>query len=103
MELLLSNINVKNIRICGIDGKERQNLKELVNIPFEDENLTNYEVACTLSHVKAISIIEYLEGDYFMICEDDISIENLHYFDINLFDIIKNAPYFEILMVYHLV
>ena len=99
MNELLSNINIKNIRIDAIDGKKRDNLRDLINIPFEDENLTNYEIACTLSHIKAINMIDKLEGEYFMICEDDISLENIILFNEDLNSIIKNSPEFDILLI----
>ena len=38
--------------------------------------MTKYEFACLLSHIKAITSLKDTDGNYFMICEDDISLKN---------------------------
>jgi GR25 family glycosyltransferase involved in LPS biosynthesis len=62
--------------------------------------MTDYEIACTLSHLKAINIANSLEGNYFMICEDDISFDNISLFKENLEDIITSCPTLDILILY---
>jgi len=99
MKDLLSNINIPNTRIKAIDGKEKNNLKNSINIEFERE-LPNNQISVTLSHIKAINYLNNIDGEYFMICEDDISFNNIKYFQEDLKTIILNSPEFDILMLY---
>lgn len=71
----------------------------LNDIKFE-RNLSNREIGCVLSHLKAISQIKELEGEYFLICEDDISFDNINLFQEDLNQIINNSPSFEILILF---
>jgi GR25 family glycosyltransferase involved in LPS biosynthesis len=99
MELILHNINIQNHRIEAIDGNNLDNVK-LNNINMI-KKLSNYEIACCLSHIKSINYLNSIDGDYFMICEDDIAINNLYYFNKKtLKDIIFEAPNFDILLLY---
>ena len=98
MEKILINITIPNIRINAIDGNTIENINDLVKINFQ-RNLNKYEIACTLSHIKAINFLENIEGNYFMICEDDILLNNLILFNIDLETIIKKAPKFDILLI----
>jgi GR25 family glycosyltransferase involved in LPS biosynthesis len=99
MEKLLNNINIKNTRINAIDGKNNNTKDFLHNIELNRE-LSNYEIACTLSHIKAINKIKDIDGEYFLILEDDITFDNISIFEENLEDIIKNSPDFDILILY---
>ena len=95
MENIFKNINISNYRISAIDGLK------LVRPNYNYErSMSNYEIACTLSHLKAIKYLSELSGNYFMICEDDICFNNLYYFKEDLETIIKNAPDFDILMIH---
>lgn len=97
---LLGDINIDNRRIKAIDGKEQDLMAIINNISYKP-NITNREIACCLSHIKAINSLKYEKGEYFMICEDDISFDNLKYFKKNdLKKIINNAPNFDILMLH---
>jgi len=92
---LLKYLNIKNSKISAIDGKT-----EDLNEYKKNNNMTNYEIACCLSHIKAISYLKDIDGNYFMICEDDINFNNVKYFTINLEKIIKDAPKdFDILII----
>ncbi len=95
MEQILSNINIPNYRISAIDGKELI----VPNYTFE-RKMSNYEIACTLSHIKAIKYLSELSGNYFMICEDDICFNNLAFFTEDLKTIIEKSPEFDILMIH---
>ena len=97
MENLFKNINIPNTRINAIDGKN-EDVKSYVNTDYE-RNLSDYEIACTLSHIKAINYLKNINGNYFMICEDDISFNNINLFNETLQDIIKNSPPFDILLL----
>jgi len=105
MENLLKDVNLPNIRINAINGRNNKiDLQSIIkDIPKGNNNLQNEQIACTLSHIKAISSLKYENGDYFMICEDDISFDNIKYFPEyhDLKNIIENAPSdFEVLMIY---
>jgi GR25 family glycosyltransferase involved in LPS biosynthesis len=94
---LLKNINIPNIRINAIDGNKK-NIHDMIKVEYE-KKLSNYELACTLSHIKAINYCFNLDGDYFMIIEDDISFNNLNLFDYDLNKIIQESPNFDILLI----
>ena len=98
MENILNNIDIPNTRINAIDGNILD-INNLSNVNFKRE-LTKYEIATTLSHIKSINYLKNLDGNYFMICEDDISFDNLAFFKKSLKDIINKAPKFDILMLY---
>ena len=95
IENLFSKINIPNTRISAIDGKDG-NLNKSIKFYH---NMTNYEIATTFSHIKAITFLQKLEGDYFCICEDDITFDNIKYFNNDLNDIISKAPNFDILLI----
>jgi GR25 family glycosyltransferase involved in LPS biosynthesis len=96
---LLKDINIPNYRISAIDGKAYKDIKSIYgDIPLSKE-LTNSEIACTLSHIKAINYFKNIPGDYFIICEDDICFNNIILFDKNLETIIKECPKFDILLL----
>jgi len=99
MEKLLKQIDIPNYRISAIDGKAYKDIKSIYgDIPLQ-KKLNNSEIACTLSHIKAINFLKDIDGKYFIICEDDISFENIIFFDKNLETIIKECPKFDILMI----
>ena len=112
MDRLLELCNVNNERISAVDGKNFDVFSILGNLrtvpQYKDfyngkviyRKMKTSEVGCTLSHIKAINLLNNEPGEYFMICEDDISFENLVYFpNTSLEKIIKNAPDFEILIL----
>ena len=93
MENILKNIDIPNIRISAIDGDTYHFTYKFL------DNMNKYEKGCILSHLKSIQYLQYIEGEYFMICEDDITFRNINLFNNNLQDIIDNAPQFEILII----
>ena len=76
MEQQLKEYDINNhVRVEGIDGKELDFEK------YRDKcmNRTEYELGCTLSHLKAIKSA-YNNGDeYALIFEDDCSFEFVKY------------------------
>ena len=95
----LEPINIPNTRIKAVDGKNQEMIKKFKKGLVY--SISDIEFACLLSHIKAISFCENLPGEHFLIVEDDVSFKkNLAFFRISLKDIIKNAPPFEILMIY---
>jgi len=98
MQDKLQKILVENTRIEAIDGKNAALMKKYKqNI---HSKLSDYELACLLSHIKAISFLRGKKGDYFLVLEDDVSFANFQYFNFGLDKIIKNSPPFDILMVF---
>ncbi len=99
MNNILKDINIKNERISAIDGKFN-NVESIVSKLNLNRKLSNTEIACTLSHIKAINSFKNEHGDYFMVCEDDISFSNLvHFRNVDLQKIIKSAPNFDVLLL----
>jgi len=92
MEDIFKFINIKSERIIAINGSN------IVNFKY-DHTLTPGELGCVLSHIKSISSLENCTGEYFMICEDDISLNNTILINKTLKDIILNAPKFDILLI----
>lgn len=87
----------QSIRISGIDGK----IEPVLSYIPTKTTLSPLNIACTLSHIKAISYLSTLDGQYFMICEDDITLKNLKLMKNDLATIIKNAPAnFDILKIH---
>jgi GR25 family glycosyltransferase involved in LPS biosynthesis len=104
-ESLLSNILWINLK----NSVERRNnmMNQLNFIPIKDTRieaiipetnlflntdlrLTPPELSCLSSHFKALELVKELEGEYFMICEDDVVFENETMGILN--SIIKNMP-----------
>jgi len=93
----LSNIkDISNTRIQGIDGND----DVAKYISHNNSTITQHELACTLSHLKAINYLKMLDGNYFMILEDDVSFEYMKYIPHDLEKIIKDSPPFDILQLH---
>ncbi len=107
MKEVLNVLNLQNYRISAIDGR----LEECVNTRFFESidspypNQSNKEYAVLLSHLKAITYYCSLkESDLIhgigMICEDDLSLDFLNYWEKPIFEIVSLLPEtWEILML----
>ena len=93
-ENILKNIKIPNERISSVDGSKLI----LPNLTYE-RNISTYELACLLSHIKTISTLKNTEGNYFLICEDDFMLNNTIFFSKDLKQIIQNCPSFDILSI----
>lgn len=83
---LLKN-NIYATRIEGVDGRN-----VLPRVICSDSKITPYEIACTLSHLKAI-ITAYSEGDESaIIFEDDVSFQLVPYWDTTISQLVETAP-----------
>lgn len=98
---LLGNFNIKNIRINAVDGTIEHNInrKYFYNIDGYDKypNYTNKEYAILLSHLntidKFIMIDEsMLQYGVALICEDDLSLDFINYWNKDIKSIINEAP-----------
>lgn len=76
-----------------------KNMRELfsnINIPYTRiYGLNSY----ILTQLKAIALLNEMDGNNFMICEDDVNFDYINFFDENLDTIIKKAPDFDILIL----
>lgn len=97
---LLKNINIPSTRISAIDGSKGDLRKMMKDLNIDTIYTSNPEIGCTLSHIKAISHLSTLPGEYFLVLEDDVTLDNLCLFDITLKDIIKTCPKFDILQLH---
>ena len=97
MAHLLKNIDVPNTKISAVDG-----LLEKVEDYIEntETHLSDYEIACTLSHIKALSYLNDCPGNYFLVVEDDVCVDNLYFLKENLQTIISEAPSFDIMLLF---
>ena len=98
MENILKNIHIPSYRIKAVDGKN-EDVRKIMNGINLERNMTNSEIACTLSHLKAINYLSKLKGYYFMICEDDVIFDNINVINEDLKNIIKKCPDFDILLL----
>ena len=98
MTELLENINIPNTRINAINYKNNDVRNIISNVQLE-RDLSNYDIARTLSHIKAINYIKNIDSNYFLILEDDITFDNINIFEEDLNDIIKKSPDFDILIL----
>jgi GR25 family glycosyltransferase involved in LPS biosynthesis len=95
MENIFDKIPTENFYIQAIDGKENA----YISNTFKDSTLSKYEIANTLSHLKAINFLNQKEGNYFLILEDNISIKNAKLLEEDIERIIKYSPEFDILVL----
>lgn len=100
MTKLLKLTSIPYSRVDAINGKDNLDLKKkyLNNLEL---SITNTEIACCLSHIKAISKLKKkkINGEYFLVCEDDISLNNLILSKYTLKQIIDSSPEFDILQI----
>lgn len=85
MENIFTKYLIKDVtRIEAIDGKRKMNCKVIRYNAY-----TNSQLACTLSHIKAIKTAYENNNEIAVIMEDDVGFRPIDY---TLDDIIKNAP-----------
>ena len=84
MQKKLDNLNNKIFRIEGVDGKllKMEDIKKKYNV---NDKLSIYEVACALSHLKAVKFAYEKNFQRVIILEDDATFEyfKYHRLDIN--------------------
>ena len=78
--------------ISGYDGRDDDVASYLKGrIP---DNMTQNEVGCVLSHLKAIKhFYEETNEPYVLILEDDVSFDPVKYWNFNWTDFVSNLPY----------
>ena len=97
MENTMKKINIPNERISAINGYD--DITKYYNI--EQKDMDDREKACTLSHFKAFANLKKSEGNYFLVCEDDVMLDIINLHNININQIIEEAPKdFDILLIH---
>jgi GR25 family glycosyltransferase involved in LPS biosynthesis len=95
----LKTIDVSFEKISAIDGSDLKKYDIKINSYFR--KLSDKQIACTLSHCKAICKMNDEIGDIFLVIEDDCNLYKSFIFEEDLNKIIKDAPLdFDILMLY---
>ena len=92
---ILANINIPNIRIIGIDGKNITDFElysSYILLSGKQNSITKIEYACLLSHIKTIDEFSKSQQNIALICEDDISLDFVKYWNKSVYQIINDAP-----------
>ena len=97
IENTLENINILNERISAVNGNDDITK---YSTPI-NKDMDNNEKACTLSHFKAYANLKKSEGNYFLVCEDDVMLDSIILYDINIDQVIKDAPKNFDIMILH--
>ena len=99
MTTILNNFNIKNKRISAINGDD---IKDIKYKYFHSENnifpnYTNKEYAVLKSHLNTIETFSIMDKNDMkynigLICEDDLCLDFLKYWNTDFKNIIENAP-----------
>lgn len=96
IENQLKKYFLKYQRVKGFNGYKIKNSKEDVvdDIKFKNNyiELTNSEIGTVVSHINAIKTSHENGDDIALIMEDDIDLSCLSFNDVNITEILKNAP-----------
>ena len=90
---LLDAYEIQHTRISAIDARGNNDVSDLLVGKFP-ELLTQGELGCTMSHLKAIKYFyEETDLDYIIICEDDIVFDTVPYWPFTWSGFMAAAPY----------
>jgi len=94
METMLSSAGIEGTRISATDGS--QPLGDLIDMPNGFSiRLTPNEMACTISHLRAIHTwLTTSDSDCALICEDDLSFETVEHWPFTWTDLTDSLPYY---------
>lgn len=81
LEKILTECNINNTRICAVDGENLDGIDKEYN--FNDK-CSIYEIACAISHLKAIKKAFDDGNEWSLIIEDDVNFEYLQYHQLPL-------------------
>jgi hypothetical protein len=102
---VLNKFDVMNYRFSAFDGKYIEDIKNKYFISIDNTypNYTNAEYATLLSHLNCIELycntFNNCKYNYGLICEDDLSLEFVKYWKVDLKSIIEELKDFDILML----
>ena len=93
---ILKNININYERHDALDGRKIANIKDKYFDNNEVNNVnninTNSEYAVLYSHLSLIDKLQNIQGEYFLIFEDDLSLDFQKYWNHSIENIINDAP-----------
>jgi GR25 family glycosyltransferase involved in LPS biosynthesis len=97
MVKILNNFNINNIKINAVDGNLVDNIHTKYFYTTDDiyPKYSNKEYAILLSHLNTIEIYSKLSNLNYgvsLICEDDLSLDFINYWNKDLRTIIEEAP-----------
>lgn len=93
MNGLFDQYGIENTRISAIDARGDNDVSDMLvgRIP---DNVSQGELGCALSHLKAIKHFYYeTDLDYIIIVEDDIVFDTVEYWPFTWRGFLSNAPY----------
>jgi hypothetical protein len=102
---VLNKFGIMNYRFNGFDGKYIEDIKNKYFISTDNiyPNYSNAEYATLLSHLNCIELycntFDNCKYNYGLICEDDLSLEFVKYWNVDLKTIIGELKDFDILML----
>ena len=95
MQTLLSNKpfdDIPNYRISATDGKIPNTINKKLGIYTKQDDITDYEYACLISHLNAIQEFSNSNYNIALILEDDVTLEFQKYWKKSISEIINSAP-----------
>lgn len=93
MNSLLDFYEIQHTRISAIDGRNDNDPSEFL-VGKWPELISAGELACTMSHLKAIKYFyEQTDLDYIIICEDDIIFDTVQYWPFTWPTFMSSVPY----------
>jgi GR25 family glycosyltransferase involved in LPS biosynthesis len=105
METILSDSVFDNIpkhRIVATDGKNTTEMHERLGEYSKQNNTSDYEYACLISHLDTIQEFNKSGYNVALVLEDDASLEFKTYWKKSINEVIQNAPNdWEIITLYH--
>ena len=90
-EVLISYVPIPNRRISAVDGAN-EDLGKYFHRVDATPSITQLEIACSLSHLKAIHSLKSQRGDSFLILEDDAVFDNMKMIPYDFEQIIRLSP-----------
>jgi hypothetical protein len=93
MTSLLDFYEIPHTRISAVDARGDNDVSDLLVGKFP-ELISQGELGCTMSHLKAIKHFYYeTDLDYIIICEDDIVFDTVQYWPFTWKDFFSRVPY----------
>jgi hypothetical protein len=98
---ILNNFKIPNIRISAVDGNLISDINKTYYYCQDDSNqfpnFSNKEYAVLLSHLNSIEKFAKMDNSQLkyeiaLICEDDLSLDFINYWSLDLKTLIENAP-----------
>ena len=94
---ILNHFNIENIRINAYDGSIEENINKKYFYSYNNiyPRYSNKEYAILLSHLNAIETYLNSNNNKFgvaLICEDDLSLDFINYWNHDIKTIVHNAP-----------